>query len=71
MIKAKVKNGNVTVRTEGHLADLAIETVITMSAIFNSIQRRDPEAAEVFKDIVEFAVEHDMVWNFCDGGNGK
>ena len=71
MIKAKVKNGNVTVQTKGPLADLVTEAVIIMSAIFNSIQRRDPEAADLFKDIIEFAFEQDMVWNFCDGGNGK
>lgn len=71
MIKAKVENGNVTVQTKGPLGELVTETAIIMSAIFNSIQRRDPEAAEVFKDIVEFAFERDMVWNFCNGGNGK
>lgn len=71
MIEAKVKNGNVTVQTKGPLADLVNEAVIIMSAIFNSIQKRDPEAADLFKDIIEFAFEQGMVWNFCDGGNGK
>ena len=71
MIKAKVKKGSVTVQTKGHLVDLVTEAVIIMSAIFNSIQRRDPEAAEVFKDVIRLAFELDRVWSTCDGGNGK
>lgn len=71
MIKAKVKKGSVAVQTKGSLEELVNESVIIMSAIFNSLQKRDPEAADLFKDIIEFAFEQGMIWSFCDGGNGK